>query len=336
MNKLKLFGSNLEKELVVIAELGINHAGSIRWIMEMLPKLKDAGASAVKLQLFTPDLYVSRSNQVRHKFLQSVFLSKTDFVKIVNFGESINLPIFATPLSHDWVEFVAETCGVVKVASGDFTFLPTIRSALKSSATVIASTGVATNEEINTFLELTKIERKNAKESVALLHCVAAYPPPLNQANIRAIPFLKNLTGFTIGFSSHFLDDAPIYAALALGSRIFEIHVTDNRERRDIRDHILSRTPQELNQIVSNLRSLDESMVDSSKTIQLCELENIAPLKKGVIYSKDLPAGHVLTHSDVTYARPFNPSIPNIESIVGKKLSRNVSAFCSASFADIE
>lgn len=334
MNSLNLFGKNLEQEVVVVAELGVNHGGSLSWIFETIVKLKESGADAVKLQLFTPDLYASRSNIARHQFLQSVFVSKNDFLEILSFANELGMPVFATPLSHDWVQFVAEHCGVIKIASGDFTFKPTVRAALESDAKVIASTGAASVEEILEFVNIARSTRSDVEQSVALLHCIAAYPPPLTQANLRAIPFLKKLTNLEIGFSCHFLQDAPLYASLALGARIFEIHVTDNREKSDIRDHALSRTPDELGKIIEELNAISESLRQTIKLIQPVEMDIIKVIRKGIIYVRNLPRGHLLTHADLDFARPFDERIPSIESILGKRLCRDVSAFYSVSPED--
>jgi len=331
---VNLFGKNLEKEIVVIAEIGVNHGGSLNWVREMLVKLKESGATAVKFQLFTPDLYASRSNSNRHQFVQSVFLSKDDFLQIKSFANDLGLPVFATPLSHDWVHFIAEHCGVVKIASGDFTFKPTVQAALESNAKVIASTGAVTVDEIKLFVENAKTLRGDIRETVALLHCIAAYPPPLTQSNLRAIAFLKEFTNLEVGFSSHFLEDAPIYASLPLGATIFEIHVTDNRDRSDIRDHALSRTPFELGKIVENLNAMAESLRQTIKTIQPAESEIISAIRKGLVYCRDLPRGHILTHEDFDFARPFDAKVPDMESIVGKRLRRSVSAYHSVAPAD--
>jgi sialic acid synthase SpsE len=324
-----LFGRDLSSDIAVVAEVGVNHGGSVQWILDFLPSLKKAGVDAVKFQLFTPNLYSSRTNINRNKFLNQVKISQSDFLKVLEFGKALQLPIFATPLSHDWVNFIAEVCGVVKIASGDFTFIPTLESALNSNAQIIASTGAASESDIKRFMNMARASRNRVEESVALLHCISAYPPPLSQANLCAISRLKDLSGLQVGFSSHFLEDAPIYAALALGARIFEIHVTDNRTRTDIRDHALSRTPHELSNVIKTLRGLATSLQASGKLIQPAELEIIDSLKKGVVYSRDLPIGHVIAKCDLTFARPLNPAFPNLESVIGLKLYREVHAYHS-------
>ena len=323
---MKLFNKDSKNEVIVIAEIGVNHMGSLNWILNMLPKVKSAGADAIKFQLFTPDLYASKSNIERYQQISKLTLSKSDFLKIKKEGDDIGLPVFATPVSHDWVSFIADTCGVLKIASGDFTFMPTVEAALRTSAKVLISTGGTTRDEIKAFVDLAKSLRPGSKyiETIAMLHCISSYPAPETESNLSAIADLTSLTGLTIGFSSHFMRDSPLYAAVALGARIFEIHVTDDRSRKDIRDHALSRTPIELQEIVNTLAALNVSLFSGEKKIQLSEEMNINTMRKGLVYKSDLPIGHELTYSDFDYARPFNPEFPTVASLEGKKLKRAV------------
>lgn len=333
---MKLFNKDSKNEVIVIAEIGVNHMGSLNWILNMLPKVKSAGADAIKFQLFTPDLYASKSNIERYQQISKLTLSKSDFLKIKKEGDDIGLPVFATPVSHDWVSFIADTCGVLKIASGDFTFMPTVEAALRTSAKVLISTGGTTRDEIKAFVDLAKSLRSGSKyiETIAMLHCISSYPAPETESNLSAIADLTSLTGLTIGFSSHFMRDSPLYAAVALGARIIEIHVTDDRTRKDIRDHALSRTPIELQDIVNTLAVLNVSLLSGEKKIQLSEEMNINTMRKGLVYRSDLPIGHELTISDFEYARPFNPEFPTVASLEGKKLKRAVKSGYSVSKDD--
>ena len=335
---MKIFNKDTSKDLVVIAEIGVNHKGSIDWILNMLPQIKDSGADAIKFQLFTPDLYSTRSNTARYKQISTFYISEKDFLLIKKSCDSIGLPVFATPVSHDWVKFIAETCGVVKIASGDFTFTPTIEASLKSSAQLIISSGATSRDEVRAFVELAKqIRPGNAYfETIAMLHCISSYPPPLEESNLSAITDLKKITELTIGFSSHFLEDAPIYAALALGARVFEIHITDDRSRNDIRDHSLSRTPAELKNVVSSLKSLNLSLSSGIKAIQKSEEGSINAMRKGIVYSKKLSSGHKLMADDLNFARPLNPEFPNTDYVIGRRLKRNVEAFFPIIKEDLE
>ena len=333
-----LFNKDTEKEIVVIAEIGVNHMGSLEWILKMLPQIKESGADAVKFQLFTPNLFVSRSNVQRYTQVSKLKLSKKDFLQIKQLGDSIDLPVFATPVSHDWVQFIAETCGLVKVASGDFTFSPTVDEALKTTCKMIISSGATSRDEVKDFVIKAKKLRpgKEYYESIALLHCISSYPPTIEESNLSAITDLRQLTGLTIGFSSHFLDDAPIYTALGMGARIFEIHVTDDRERKDIRDHALSRTPVELKTIIQHMTQINKSLLSGAKAIQESEKLALNSLRKGIVYSKDLIKGHTLENSDLTYARPFNPNFSDVNNLIGRKLSQSVRSYMSVKEEDLE
>jgi N-acetylneuraminate synthase/N,N'-diacetyllegionaminate synthase len=333
-----LFNKDTEKEVIVIAEIGVNHMGSLEWILKMLPQVKEAGADAIKFQLFTPDLYVSRSNPERHMQVSKLALSKSDFLQIKKIGDSIDLPVFATPLSHDWVSFIAEVCGVIKIASGDFSFAPTVDTALMTSSKIIISSGATSRDEVKNFVLKAKKMRpgSNYYENIALLHCISSYPPPNDESNLSAIADLKELTDLTIGFSSHFLFDAPLYTALGAGARIFEIHVTDDRARTDIRDHALSRTPLELSKITRQLNELNLSLISGIKSIQPSERIALDNIRKGLVYSRDLIVGHKLLGSDIDFARPLNSGFHSASEIKGKILKRNVSAFFTISLDDFE
>jgi sialic acid synthase SpsE len=333
-----LFNKDTNKEVIVIAEIGVNHMGSLEWILKMLPQLKAAGADAAKFQLFTPDLYVSRSNPERHMQVSKLALSKKDFLHIKKIGDSIDLPVFATPLSHDWVSFIAETCGVIKIASGDFSFTPTVDTALMTSSKILISSGATSRDEIKEFVVKAKKMRpgNNYFDTIGLLHCISSYPPPINESNLSAVSDLRQLTGLTIGFSSHFISDAPLYAALGAGARIFEIHVTDDRARNDIRDHALSRTPLELSLLTRQLNELNLSLISGIKSIQPSERLALDKIRKGLVYSKDLSVGHKLLGSDINFARPLNSGFCCANDVTGKILKRNVKAFFTISQDDFE
>ena len=334
---MKIFNKDTLKDLVVIAEIGVNHKGSIDWILNMLPQVKDSGADAIKFQLFTPDLYSTRSNKTRYEQISKFYISEKDFLRIKKSCDSIGLPIFATPVSHDWVQFIAETCGVIKIASGDFTFSTTVEASLNTSAQLIISSGATSRSEVSEFVKLAKQIRPGNmySETIAMLHCIASYPPPIKESNLSAITDLKKLTDLTIGFSSHFLEDAPLFMALGLGARIFEIHLTDDRSRSDIRDHALSRTPAEFKVIADLLNKLNFSLFSGEKAIQDSEKNSLSNLRKGIVYVKNLSAGHKLVREDFDFARPFNPEIADLNSVIGKVLKKDVAAYFTVMSSDL-
>lgn len=324
-----LFNRDTEKEIAVIAEIGMNHEGSLDWIFNIMPKLKEADVDAVKFQLYTPDFFVSRQNKERYERISSYALSKSQFELIYDFGQSLNLPVFATPVSHDWVEYIADLCGVVKIASGDFTFEPTIRSSLLSNAKVIVSTGASTRDEVIDFMRIA-IELRSfeyLRDQLALLHCVSSYPPKIEEANLNAIVDLRKISGITVGFSSHFLEDAPIYGAVSRGARIVEIHVTLNRNQSEFRDHSLSRTPSEMKVLVSSIRKLNQALLSKTKEIQPSEVGIVSEIRKGFIYARPLKSGITIGEGDITYARPASTFFRSSQDIIGQTLKKDIEEF---------
>jgi sialic acid synthase SpsE len=225
---------------------------------------------------------------------------------------------------------------VIKIASGDFTFNPTVEASLKTSASIIVSSGATSRDEVKSFVLKAKSLRPGTRyfESIALLHCISSYPALIEESNLSAITDLKELTNLTVGFSSHFLQDSPLYAALAMGARIFEIHLTDDRNRQDIRDHALSRTPKELSLIIAQLSELNLSLMSGPKSVQLSEKALMNGIRKGLVYSKNLEAGHQLNIEDISYARPLNTELLSTSLVLGKILRKNVEAFVTLSLND--
>ena len=329
---MKLFGKDTREEVVIVSEIGVNHGGDISWIIEMLPKLKYAGVDAVKLQVFTPERYVGKSNKGRFDFLSKRFISQSAYLQVLNEARLIGIPLFATPLSEDWIPFLVDHNSTIKVASGDFTFLPTIEPLLRSQAHLILSTGAVSNNEISTFISIASAIRGESKlkETVALLHCVSAYPPPLCEANLNAISDLKLATGLTVGFSSHFLSDSPIFCALALGARIFEIHVTDDRSRDDVRDHELSRTPNELKELILQLRQLNIALSSKVKEIQPSEAANLPLIRKGLVTITDISSGEEFSLTNISFARPQTDlTSSDFNSVLGRKAATFIPAYTS-------
>ena len=121
-----------------------------------------------------------------------------------------------------------------------------------------------------------------------------------------------------------------------MGARIFEIHVTDDRSRNDIRDHALSRTPVELSLIIRQLSELNSALMSGPKSIQPSERISLNSMRKGLVYSKNLSAGHKLLVSDLDFARPLNTEVHSADRVIGKILKRNVNAFFTISLDDFE
>lgn len=324
---MKLFGKDLERELVVVAEIGVNHEGSADAAQRLYDLAADAGADAVKLQTYTPERYASSSDPKRLERVTRFSLDEGAHRRLAEHAARRGVPLFSTALTEDVVPFLAQWCPAIKIASGDLTFEPVIRASAATGKPVILSTGNGTVEEIDVALSWLgdEIGIDSLKERVVLMHCVSAYPVPIDQANVLSVPFLRQRYGLTTGYSNHVVEPEAMLAAVALGAQVMEVHVTDLREGREFRDHSLSFEPGQLRELVRGCRRVKASLGLFGKTVQDCERPIREATRKGVVAARDLAAGTVLRAEDLMYARPAS-EIPagDLHQVVGRTLARSL------------
>ena len=179
--------------IYLIAELGINHEGDIKVAETIIEQLGESGASAIKLQSFTPERYVSASDPVRLQRLKDFSLDLDAHKHLKAKAQQSGLDFISTPASEDWVVPLSELCDALKIASGDIDIAPTIKAAADSALPVIMSTGTAETEEVDSAVALFKSVRKAEvlEDHLYLMHCVSEYPANIETA-IFSIPHREN------------------------------------------------------------------------------------------------------------------------------------------------
>jgi len=161
---------------------------------------------------------------------------------------------------------------------------------------------------------------------VILLHCVSAYPAPLEQLNLRVISALRGAFGVPVGFSDHTLGSEAACAALALGARVFEKHVTLSRGLPGP-DHQASSEPQELARYVQTLRSMMISLGDGRKRVMPCEENTRDAFRRYLVVERSVGKGQSFSESDFAFMKVASGIAPHcIELIVGKKARVDVQA----------
>lgn len=325
---MELFGKDLSNELAFIAEIGVNHEGSLDTALSLVRDAKNAGADAVKFQSYTPEFYISRADEERFERVSRFQLDEAAHAKLAAEAASVGIHFFSTAVSHDWVPYITEHCPVIKIASGDLDFEPVIRAAAASGRPMILSVGIGTIEEIDRAVGWVTDEMgaDNVKDRLVLMHCVSAYPTPLEQANVSNVPFLRERYGITVGYSNHVIGPDACIAAIALGAPIVEVHFTDQKEGRTFRDHALSFEPEDLSNLIASAQRIKSSLGQPGQTRQPAEVENLVPARKGITAARDLKAGTTLSADDLAYARPAVgfPST-ELQSVIGRKLTSDLS-----------
>ncbi|MDC0074729.1 N-acetylneuraminate synthase family protein [Alphaproteobacteria bacterium] len=320
-----LFGKNIDKEVVFVAEIGVNHEGNLDKAIELIHLAKESNADAVKFQSYTPEKFASSTDQDRLKRVQNFALSKEDHLKLISESNKIGISFFSTSVSEDWVPFLEKNCECIKIASGDLNFNKLIEDVSKNSLPIILSTGLSTIEEIDTAVDIIK---KNSpidiREKLILLQCVASYPTPIYEANTRSVMILSKRYNVRVGYSNHVIGLEACFSAISLGACIIEAHFTDNKNDREFRDHALSTDPDDFKVLVSSGTKIKESLGSYDKVIQESEKNNSKIINKGIVCSCDIKKDTILTDKNLMYARPATFFHANdINLLLGKKLKVN-------------
>lgn len=322
-----LFKKNLKKNFLVVAEIGVNHEGSFSYAKKLIKLAAQTGVDAVKFQCYTPDRYVSSSEIDRHRRVKKFSLSKKQFKKLCLYAKKNKLGFFGTPITEDYVKFLAKISPVIKIASGDLNFEPLIKECVKTNKPIIISTGMATVKEISTTLGwIKKYGGKNYLNKIILLQCVSAYPTPINNANVLAMNYLKKKFHTLVGYSNHVIGSEACLAAVAHGASIIEIHFTDNKKNRKFHDHALSFEPKDMKEFIECANKIRSSLGKISKTREDVELKLLKVGRKGIVARKNLKKGTILQNNNLMFARPATHfSSQEIDKLIGKKINVDVS-----------
>lgn len=326
---MNLFKKNLAKQnnIIFIAEIGINHEGSVKKAKNLIKLAKKAGADAVKFQSFTLEKYCSTDEVERYKRLKKFSLTEKEFYDLYKFSKKIGINFFSTAVTEDYVKKLAKYSEVVKVASGDMSFTPVIEQIINSKVKAIISTGMHNFNEVKNLLSFI-VKRKGKKyllKNIALMHCTTSYPPNLEDLNINIIRTFKEKFNLTIGYSNHILDQAACITAIANGAKIIEVHFTDKRKDKKFHDHFISYEPAELKSLIEFSKKILIALGSNQKKILNCEKKYLKIGKKGLIVSKNLTKGVKIKESDIMYARPATYfSFNEKKKIIGKKLKKSM------------
>ena len=321
---MKLFGKDCDRHVVVVAEIGVNHEGSVDAAADLIKLAHEAGADAVKLQSYTPKRFASSADPVRQERVRKFCLDRAAHYRLAEVAERLGAQLFSSAITEDVIPLLAELFSAIKVASGDLNFEPIVRGAVATGKPVILSTGNSTVEEIEQALAWCREEigEERLHEQVALLHCVSAYPVPIAQSNLLSIPFLRDRFGLATGYSNHVIGAEAVLAAVALGAQIVEVHVTDRRAGRDFRDHAMSFEPPELADLIVSVRKVMSSLGERGKSLQPSEMAIRVAMRKGVVAARNLDAGTVLVREDLMYARPASEfPAAELPRLLGKRLT---------------
>ena len=323
---MKLSNLDLDKEILVIAEIGNNHEGSYSLAEEMIGKAAEAGAGAVKFQTIIPEKLVSISQKERIKQLKKFQFSYEEFERLSQVSKQEKIIFLSTPFDIESAQFLEPLVPAYKIGSGDNDFFPMIGVIARTGKPIIMSAGLMDLQGVRKTLDFIKnIWNKNAvDQDMAIMHCVTSYPTPPEEVNLLAIKELQGLK-VTVGYSDHTVGIEAAVLSVALGARIIEKHFTLDRNYSDFHDHQLSADPKEFSQLVERVRNASKLLGQDRKTVQKSERLVMENVRRSIVARKVLDKNTVLTWNDLSWVRPGGGLAPgNEEMVLGKRLKEKV------------
>ena len=331
----------------IIAEAGINHNADIALAKKLIDAAKKAKADAVKFQTFqtekilSPDIpqadYQKRNSgkdESMYDMAKRVELSYEDFRILKKYCDQAGIIFLSTPHScNEDIDIVSELAPAIKIASGDLTNLPAIKYAAGKGLPLIISTGMATLNEVKEAVETVLPINKN----LILLHCVTNYPAGLNEVNLKAMLTMKNAFHAIVGYSDHTLGINVAIAAVVLGAKVIEKHLTLDKNLPGP-DHKASLEPDEFKNMVDGIRgveaeivlgrkaeniikkmNIDEALGDGVKKPNTSELAIAKLARKSIVASADIKSGEKIKEEMLMIKRPGTGIAPkHLREIVGR------------------
>jgi N,N'-diacetyllegionaminate synthase len=307
----------------IIAEAGVCHFGSYDIARSLVDMAVEARADAVKFQIFRTERLVSSVLPDWVKRLKPKELPFEAFADLNKYAKEKGITFFATAHEEESAEFLATLdVPVMKVGSGEVDNTPFIRQLAGAGRPLIVSTGLHDERAIETVLKAAESAGCN---DVALLHCVTAYPTPPAQSNLRSIPWMARRFGVPVGYSDHTIGYEIPLAAVALGATIIEKHISLDKHIATSQDAKVSCDRSDLAAMVQAIRNVESALGTEGKTVAAAAKNSEHWARKSVVAARDLPAGALLTKSDVILKRPGTGIPPDqYERVLGRKLVRAV------------
>lgn len=336
---------NNKSKVFLIAEIGINHNGSVEKAIKMIDFAKNANCSAVKFQTFDlknmllrntnlADYQKKHSNKSMFEMLKRYNLKQDDFILLKNYCEKIKINFLSTPFDLESLYFLNKI-GVsgFKVSSGDLDNYMLLDELKKTTKPFIISTGMSIESEINNTLN----HLNCSKSRLAILHCISDYPTQLKDTNFGFFKKLKKNLKYEIGFSDHTIGENASLVATALGANLIEKHITlDNSLPGP--DHGASLNVKHLKNFVDKINDIKMSINSSKKQVTKLEKKTLIVAKKSIYYKNNLKKYSKIRPKDIIALRPkgkgLSPS--RYKSILNKSVNKNVKKFTLIKLKDLK
>jgi len=338
------------RDVIIIAEAGVNHNGNIELARKLIDIASEAGVDYVKFQTFKAENLVSKDAKMadyqknnigttagdsQYQMLKKLELSYDDFRDLKKYCEIKKVKFLSTAFDLESIDFLYELgIDLFKIPSGEITNYPYLVKIGKFNTNVVLSTGMCNMSEISEAVDVL-VKSGTNRQNITILHCTTDYPTKMEDVNLNAMLEIKKVFNLPIGYSDHTLGiDVPI-AAVAMGAEVIEKHFTIDKKMNGP-DHKASLNGNELKQMVLSIRNVSNSLGSSNKQPTKTEIENILVARKSIHLAKDLEVGQEIKEDDLVMKRPGNGISPmKMDSIIGKKAKVKLSKDSLLNYEDL-
>tara|TARA_X000000950_G_scaffold285861_1_gene392961 strand:+ start:723 stop:1742 length:1020 start_codon:yes stop_codon:yes gene_type:complete len=320
-------------QILIIAEIGVNHNGDMILAKEMIDAAVQSGADAVKFQTFRAESLVSlgtpkveyqksttSSDETHYEMIKKLELSLNDHFVLKDYCKEKEISFLSTPYDLESARFLHEEINVemFKTASADLVDIPLHDYIASSGKPALVSVGMANLGEIENTLSI--YNSKN-HHNIVLLHCVSNYPCADESLNMQVLKTLRQAFQLPVGYSDHSVGNEASILAIALGAQVVEKHFTLDK-KLDGPDHLASSSPEEFKSLVDAVRRAQKMLGSPIKSCQSEELQMSQVSRKSIVFAQRVEAGTILKSEHLTLKRPGTGlGSEMLEKIIGIKLA---------------
>lgn len=319
----------------IVAELSANHGHQLENALASVRAAKAAGADAIKIQTYTadtitldcdkPDFQVNSGTMwdgvTLYNLYKEAYTPWEWHKAIFDAAKEVGIDCFSTPFDKTAVDLLEELDNpIYKIASFEITDIPLIEYAASKHKPMVISTGIATPDDIQLALDACK---RVGNEDVTLLHCVSAYPAPMELVNLRTMTDMAKRFGVRVGLSDHTMGSDVAIAAVAIGATMVEKHFILDRAIGGP-DAAFSMQQDEFATMVQSIRNVEKALGSVAYKLNSSTIKG-REFSRSLYVAEDMKAGDIITEENVRSVRPGYGLAPKyLPEILGKRVNRDL------------
>lgn len=322
-------------QIYIIAEIGVNHNGSLELAKKLVDMAIECGADAVKFQtfkayeavgVFAEKAQYQKENipasESQYEMVKKLELPFDDFRIIQEYCKEKGIVFISTPDGTESLEYLVNlNVPLIKIGSTEVTNHEFLIEIAKKGKPMILSTGMSTLGEVEAALN---VIYSTGNMQVKLMHCTTDYPTSIEDVNLKAMVTMQEAFKVPVGYSDHTVGNEAAIAAVTLGAVVIEKHITLDRNMAGP-DHRAAMPPDEFRQYVKAIRDTEKLLGDGVKRPTRREIQIMGDVRRSIVAAYDLKAGDVLTRKMLDFKRPGHGIEPKLlHMLEGRQLKRDL------------